>query len=128
MNLFFTKHVQYTGNDQWNKILTTQTHHQPRNLSRRMVWHTVTKAALMSNKTKMLQAPVSEEVRKSFVTQTKMVLVLFSDLNPDWNISKRLFVDIICSNWPTIQQRGPKLDSCSPIVRNKIKTFSILIF
>lgn len=60
----------------------------------------VSKAALMSNRTKMLQAPVSAEARRSFVTRTSPVSVC-PNLNPDWNGSNKLFLDRYYCSWPT---------------------------
>ena len=50
---------------------------------RRMVWLMVSKAALRSSRMSMLREWVSEERRRSLVTLSRAVSVLWWDLKPD---------------------------------------------
>lgn len=52
----------------------------------RMLWSMVSKAALMSSKTKMECSPLSACIRMSLVTLNKAVLVLCLWRKPDWNL------------------------------------------
>ena len=56
----------------------------------RMLWLTVSKAALRSRRMRMLREPVSAEVRRSFRTLRRAVSVLWRGRKPDWRGSNWL--------------------------------------
>ncbi len=59
-----------------------------------MWWSIVSKAALRSNKTSTEISLLSDAVRRSFVTFTGAVSVLWYNLNPDWKSSNKLLFSI----------------------------------
>jgi len=57
---------------------------------RSMPWSTVSKAADRSSSMRSDGEPASAVIRRSFVTLTRAVSVLWAWRKPDWNFSKRL--------------------------------------
>ena len=54
---------------------------------RRMSWSTVSKAAERSRRMRREGEPASDDLRRSFVTLTSAVSVLWAERKPDWNFS-----------------------------------------
>lgn len=61
----------------------------------------VSKAALRSSRTRIETSPWFEALRRSLMTLTSAVSVLRWALNPDWNISNKLFLYRWSNNWVT---------------------------
>ena len=61
-------------------------------LCNRMLWWIKSESALRSNRTNTDTSLLSEAKRRSLVTFTSAVSVLWCALNPDWNSSNRLLL------------------------------------
>lgn len=66
---------------------------------KRILWSTVSKAAVRSRSTRIAELPESTVKRRSLNTLKRAVSVLWRDLNPDWNFSQMPWLSKNVCSW-----------------------------